>query len=68
MSVTTTDANSAAPEHAERYLLVQFKPSTSPDSVDVDITTEGLREGKEQVAGLLRAVLNELEAPSTSSL
>lgn len=61
MSVTTTGATSDAPEHTERYLLVQFKPSTSPETIDVDITTEGLREGKDQVAGLLRAVLSELE-------
>lgn len=65
MSVTTIDASSDAPEHAERYLLVQFKPSTSPDSVEVDITSEGLREGKDQVAGILRAVLTELEEPTS---
>lgn len=61
MSVAATDA-SDAPKHTERYLLVQFKPSETPDAVDIDITTEGLRAGKDQVAGLLRTVLNELEA------
>lgn len=52
-------------EPVSRYLLVQFKEPQGEDSVNVEITTEGITPGQDQLKELLKVVLDQLENTPT---